>query len=179
MTKYLNVQEERSGTRHIYLGGIVVVIVIVGAAIAWPFLSQAPMNSPTGPRTDQASGASTVAKRTAPPPSATPNATTPETVGRNEKIEGSAQQQPGLSDDQRKAVSDFATQHAQQKMDQADFTIAVGAAVPQKVALNDIPPPLADKLSAYSGDQYFLVRSQFVIVEKPTRRIVAIIPVSA
>lgn|SRR5215831_1019623 len=179
MTKYLNVQEERAGTRRFYLGGIVAVLVIIGAAIVWPFLSPKPQNTPNAPRTDQASGASTIAKRTAPPPSATPHATTPETVGRNERIEGSAQQSPALSDDQRKAVSDYATQHAQQKMDRPDFTIAVGAAVPQKVALNDIPTSLTDTLSAYNGDQYFLVANQFVVVERATRRIVAIIPVAA
>lgn len=64
-------------------------------------------------------------------------------------------------------------------MNGPDLTIAVGAAVPQKIALNDVPTSLADKLSAYSGDQYFLVANQFVIVERSTRRIVAIVPVAA
>lgn len=176
MTKYLNVQEERGGTRRLYLGGVIAVAVIIVAAIAWPLLT-APKNSASGPRTDQSSGVSTIAKQTAPPPGAAPNATTPETVGRNEHIEGSGTGSVSLSTEQRQALNDFAAGHRQQKMDHADFTIAVGAAVPQQVSLTDMPTALTDKLAAYGGDQYFLVQNQLVIVEKTTRRIVAIVPV--
>jgi hypothetical protein len=71
------------------------------------------------------------------------------------------------------------TQHTQQKLTHTDFTIAVGAAVPHSISLGDIPTTLSDKLSAYSGDQYFIVSNQFVVVEKANRRIVAIIPAAA
>jgi hypothetical protein len=178
MTKYLNVQEEQGGTRRLFLGSVVVVAVIVIAAIAWPLLT-VPNNSASGPRTDQSAGSSTVAKQTAPPPSASPNATTPETVGRSERIEATGTGNVALNADQRQALNDFAAGHAQQKMDHADFTIAVGAAVPQQVSLADMPTALTDKLAAYSGDQYFIVQNQLIIVEKSTRRIVAVVPVQA
>lgn len=179
MTKYLNVREERRGIRNMFVGAVIAVFVVAGATIVWPWLTSAPSTSTNGPRTDQTQGASTLARRTTAPPSAATDATTPATVGRNEGIEASANENLDLNTNQRKAVNVFASQHAQQKTDLVDFTIAVGAAVPQKVTLGDIPVTLSDALSAYSGDRYFIVPNQFVIVEKSTRRIVAIIPVAA
>ncbi len=44
------------------------------------------------------------------------------------------------------------------------------------VQLHDIPDKLSGTLPSYRGDQYFVVPHQFVIVEKKTRRIVAIVP---
>jgi cytoskeletal protein RodZ len=176
MTKYLNVKEERGGFRHLYLGAIVAVALVVVAALAWSLFSPPPPNQPNGQRTDQQSGASTVAKQTAPPPTASPNATTPETVGRNARIEATGNEKVNLDAGQRKAVDDFVAQHAEQKKSQVDFTIAVGAAVPRSVSLDNIPAELATKLSAHSDAQYLIVANQFVIVEKPTRRIIAIIP---
>ena len=41
-----------------------------------------------------------------------------------------------------------------------------------------MPVSLTDTLSAYSGDKYFIVPNQFVIVEKATCHIVTIIPVA-
>ena len=178
MPKYLNLQEERRGTRRLYIGAAVVVAVIIAAAIVWPLASQGPSTSTNGPRTDQPAGTSTVAGQTTPPPSAAPNATTPETVGRNESIEASGKDSVSLNAAQRQAVDQFASQHAQQKMKHVGFTIAVGAAVPRTVSLAQMPVPLTDKLAAYSGDEYFIVPNQFVVVEKATRRIVAIIPVA-
>ncbi len=42
--------------------------------------------------------------------------------------------------------------------------------------LRDVPPQLAQALPGYAKDQYFIVDNQFVVVEKQTRRIVAILP---
>jgi hypothetical protein len=179
MTKYLNIQEERGGTRRFYLGAVVIITLIIVAALVWSLLSPAPTNSPNGQRTDQQSGVSEVAKRTAPPPSAAPNATTPETVGRNEHIEATENKNVSLNADQRKAVDDFVAHQTQQKTNHIDFTIAVGAAVPRNVSLGNIPRELADKLSSYSGDQYLVISNRFVVVERATRRIVAIIPVAS
>jgi hypothetical protein len=57
--------------------------------------------------------------------------------------------------------------------------MTVGAAVPGNTQLRDIPPQLAKSLPNFKNDQYLVVGDQFIIVEKQTRRIVAIVPVAA
>jgi hypothetical protein len=170
--------KERWSRRSLFIGCLVAAFVIIGGALSWPWLTGNPATSTNAPRSDQTKGASTLAKHTAPPANAATNPAAPETVGRNERIEATAKENLNLNASQRTAVDDFAARHAQQKMDHVDFTIAVGAAVPQKTALGDIPVTLSNTLSAYSGDKYFIVPNQFVIVEKGTLRIVAIIPVT-
>ena len=42
--------------------------------------------------------------------------------------------------------------------------------------MHDLPNEIADALGGYNGDQYLLVRNQLVIVDRASRRIVALIP---
>jgi len=60
-----------------------------------------------------------------------------------------------------------------------NFTMTVGAAVPLSAPLHPIPPQLGRSLSSFQNDQYIMVGDQFIIVERDTRRIVAIVPVPA
>jgi hypothetical protein len=57
-----------------------------------------------------------------------------------------------------------------------NFSIAVGGAVPEQVKLADFPRQLAQAMPDYAKDQYVVVNNQFVVVERQTRRIVAIVP---
>jgi hypothetical protein len=61
-------------------------------------------------------------------------------------------------------------------LDQVDFSVVIGAAVPRQAQLKDLPATLADMLNGYNGDQYILIRDQMIIVDHQSRRIVAVIP---
>jgi hypothetical protein len=63
-------------------------------------------------------------------------------------------------------------------MPQTNFSIVVGGAVPDSAKLTDMPQQVAQALPNYASDQFFVVNNQFVVVERQTRRIVAIVPVS-
>jgi hypothetical protein len=178
--KTLSRGEERRGTGRVIVGSVIAAFVI-GLAIAfWPWWVgyQSPQTAVTGSRSNQIAGRSTAGKQTTPPQSAGTNSGTPQTVGRAHDITSTATNNLNLNASQRKAVDDFATQHQQQKVDHVDFTVSVGAAVPKKVQLRDLPSQLADALSGYKADQYLILPKQLVIVEKQTRRIVALIPLS-
>jgi hypothetical protein len=178
--KTLSRGEERRGTGRVIVGSVIAAFVI-GLAIAfWPWWVgyQSPQTAVTGSRSNQIAGRSTAGKQTTPPQSAGTNSGTPQTVGRAHDITSTATNNLNLNPAQRKAVDDFATQHQQQKVDHVDFTVSVGAAVPKKVQLRDLPSQLADALSGYKADQYLILPKQLVIVEKQTRRIVALIPLS-
>ena len=172
--------KESQNTSWVLTGAVVIAVLVAIAFIAWPWLPGVDQSSPTattGARSHQNAGESQAGKSSPPPPSAAPHSTAPSTVGRSEDITASAKNSVDLDPAQRKTVEDFYAKHAQDRIDHVDFTISVGAAVPGKVQLRDVPISLADALSAYSGDQYFMVPNQFVIVGKQTRRIVAIIPI--
>lgn len=76
---------------------------------------------------------------------------------------------------QVEAVKDFAT--SAQDTVAASFPVQEGAAVPNNVALQDMPRALGEVLPAYINDQYVVAARRFVIVEKNTRRIIAVVPV--
>ncbi|MCK9916124.1 DUF1236 domain-containing protein [Microbacteriaceae bacterium K1510] len=79
-----------------------------------------------------------------------------------------------LEPQQIEAVKDFATSAF--RSGDASFLVSMGVAVPQGVALQDMPRALGDALPAYINDQYVVVANRFVIVARSTRRIIAIVP---
>jgi len=79
-----------------------------------------------------------------------------------------------LEPQQIEAVKDFATSAFRAR--DTSFLVAMGVAVPQGVALQDMPRALGDALPAYINDQYVVVANRFVIVARSTRRIIAIVP---
>jgi hypothetical protein len=91
-------------------------------------------------------------------------------------LTGSATTDVDLSLDQINAIKSYANRHDDQRVNTVNFTMTVGAAVPKETQLRDIPPPLGQSLRSLSRDQYIMVGDQFIIVEKATRRIVAIVP---
>ena len=167
--------EERRGPRYLVVGVAVFALVLIAASVAWPWLPSLETNermSTTG-RSQQIQGTSSAGKQN-PPPKAS-DATNPETVGHAEDIAHIASQDLKLSSDQRKAVSDFVEQNKGRSI-KPNFTMSVGAAVPKQIELMDLPTSVADKLTGYNGDQCFVTPNQLVIVERDTRRIVAIMP---
>jgi uncharacterized protein DUF1236 len=174
--------EERRGTGWMF-GGAAVIALVVGIGMAVWFLvpgfgtSPEPRNA--GQLSNQTMGASVASQQTKPLKTESPNSTDPSTVGRNADIQQTAKGNlQSFSPDQLHAIQSYVAAHPQDATAQTNFSITVGGAVPTSAKLNDMPQPLAQAMPAYAGDQYLLVNNQFIIVEKQTRRIVAIVPVS-
>jgi Protein of unknown function (DUF1236) len=180
MTKYMSEQEERRGTRRVMLGAVAVAVLACIGVLVWvwlPSFRHSPrLTNATGVRTDQPQGTSLAGKNSKPPRLAARNVVNPPYIGRAHQIESTATSKLDLKPQQVKAIRSYADQERQQRLDTVNFPIAVGAAVPTSLKLHNMPPKLSDVLHAYRNDQYFLVPRQFIIVEKKTRRIVAIVP---
>jgi hypothetical protein len=176
-------REEHKGTRHFLAVGAIALLVIGVGAMLWPRAPRAPVQSrlaaTSGLRSDRTVGEGTGGGFPAVPPTVAPHSSAPATVAGGEDLPGPPLKDLALDGKQRKTIDNFATRHAQDRVDNAGFSIAVGATVPGNIQLHGMPISLADALPAYLGDQYFLAPKQFVIVEELTRRVLAIIPVSA
>jgi len=132
---------------------------------------QAVPGNATGTRTDERAGESAAGKSSPGGP-----AQNQDNPGRAAQITGSASGVLSLSQDQREKIATYISRNRIHRVDNANFSITVGAAVPRQAQLRDLPKPLADVLRGYSGDKYVLVRDQLVIVDSKARRIVAIVP---
>jgi len=132
---------------------------------------QAVPGNATGTRTDERAGESGAGKSSPGGP-----AQNQDNPGRAAQITGSASGAVPLSQEQREKIAAYLSRHRIHRVDNANFSITVGAAVPRQAELRDLPRPLADVLHGYSGDKYILVRDQLVIVDSKARRIVAIVP---
>ena len=81
-----------------------------------------------------------------------------------------------LSDAQRQQIRQYFASQPGQRMQSANFSLAVGAAVPQDVPLQKLPPEILSALGGYQGNDYVLVGDQLVIVDPTARRVVALVP---
>lgn len=184
MVKDMTPREEQRGTGAMFVWTSVVVIAIGVGLLVWFFVpgfsqSNKPNLAANGARSNETKGMSVAAQQTQPLPLTTPQSTAPATVGRNEKLTASATPNVDLTPDQVNAIKSYVAQHGDQRVNNVNFTMTVGAAVPQSAPLHAIPPQLGRALSSFQNDQYIVVGNQFLIVEKDTRRIVAIVPVPA
>ena len=175
-------REERRGTGWMFGGAAVIALIVGVGLLAWffvPGLGSAPGPKNAGQLSNQTVGASVASQRTEPLKVESPNSTGPYTVGRNEDIQQTATGNlQSFSPQQLQAIQSYVAAHPQDVAQQVNFSIAVGGAVPTSAKLNDMPQQLAQAMPSYAGDQYLVVNNQFVVVEKQTRRIVAIVPVS-
>ena len=81
-----------------------------------------------------------------------------------------------LSDAQRQQIRQYFASQPGQRMQSANFSLAVGAVVPQNVPLQNLPPEILSTLGGYQGSDYVLVGNQLVIVDPTARRVVALVP---
>jgi hypothetical protein len=58
----------------------------------------------------------------------------------------------------------------------ANFSLSIGAAVPQDVPLQKLPPEMSSAMGGYQGDDYVLVGDKLVIVDPSARRVIALVP---
>jgi len=84
-----------------------------------------------------------------------------------------------LSQEQKTKVHDVVVKESSARVDQVDFSISVGTAVPERIHVKarPLPPVLVEIVPQYRTYLYFIVRDEIVIVDPNTFRIVAIIPV--
>jgi hypothetical protein len=81
-----------------------------------------------------------------------------------------------LSDAQRQQIRQYFADQPGQRMQSANFSLVIGAAVPQEVPLQKLPPEMSSAMGGYQGDKYVLVGDQLVIVDPNARRVVALVP---
>lgn len=177
--------EEQRGTGRFMLGGAIVAVVAFVACLVWLF-AIVPYNglagrahgptAATGALANQASGQSIAAKndQVMPEPSATGGGGQGSS-GNAAQIERSAAPLK-LSDSQRQQIDSYFAGDAGNRIQQADFGLSIGAAVPAEVVLRKLPENVSSAMGGYHGDDYVIVGKQLVIVDAAARRIVAIVP---
>jgi len=184
MVKDMTPREEQRGTGALYVWSTIVAVAAGIGLLVWLFVpgfspSGKPNVAANGPLSNETQGMSVTAQMTTPDPTTTPRSTDSTTVGRNERLTGSSTADVNLTPDQIGAVKSYVAQHGDERRDTANFALTVGAAVPAGAGLHDIPPQLAKSLPSFKDDKYLVVGGQFIVVEKKTRRIVAVVPVPA
>ena len=184
MVKDMTPREEQQGTSSLFVWSTIVAIAFAVGLGVWFFMpgfnQSGELNqAANGSMSNQTQGSSVTAQVTKPVPTTDARSTDPTTAGRNERLEGSSSAKVDLTPDQLRAVKSYVAQHRDERVQPANFTMTVGAAVPGSAQLRDIPPQLAKSLPNFQNDQYGVIGDQFIIVEKQTRRIVAIVPVPA
>lgn len=187
MTDDFSQREQRRSTRQVFLwggGGVLLIICAVIVVWAYVYVPAGPpgrVGNPQSPAatnglSNQVSGQSTAAKN---------NAVTPQTsntvgAGQNSPAAAAQIEQTAeplkLTDQQRQKIRSYFAANKADHAQSVDFTLGVGAAVPQQVQLQKLPPDVAAALGGYKADQYIIVGDQLVIVDPNARRIVAIVP---
>ena len=81
-----------------------------------------------------------------------------------------------LSEAQRQQIRQYFASKPGQRMQSANFSLAIGAAVPQDVPLQKLPPEILSAMGGYQGNDYVLIGDQLVIVDPSARRVVALVP---
>jgi hypothetical protein len=184
MIQHLSRGEERRGIRRVLYAGAVAAAVLGIAVFVWPLLPlerfAPPDNGVANFRTAQPAGDATAA-RTPPAPSTDARAVDEPALGgagvRGRELVATASGDEDLTPEQLQAVDNFAALRAKKRVEAVGFRVAIGAAVPRQVELRELPRDLARALP-YWGDQYVLLPDRLVIVERESRRIVAIVPIT-
>lgn len=178
-------REERRGTRGLFLWGSIAALVLGIACLVWAlvFVPKGELGTaarqpsgPTGTLANQGAGESATAKNDAVTP------VQPATGGSGQNANGEAAQIDQsatplqLTDAQRQRIASYFAKASGDRMQTADFALSIGAAVPQQVQLQKLPPEISSAMGGFQGDQYVLVGNQLVIVDPSARRVVAVVP---
>ena len=98
-------------------------------------------------------------------------------------VQGSAQERSGrsvgstaLSPDQKTRLHGIITGGNIRRIDNADFSLAIGTRVPDIATFYDVPQTIVDILPQYRGFEYIVVGDELVIVDPDTLEIVAVLP---
>jgi hypothetical protein len=120
-----------------------VVVIAVGIGLlAWffvPGFSQRSHQQNAGVRTDQEKGASVTAQRTEPLNVTSPKSTDSYTVGRAEDVTAGAKPELNMNQQQVSAIQSLASSHANERVANVPFSIAVGAAAQTRRTVAIVP----------------------------------------
>jgi Protein of unknown function (DUF1236) len=181
----LSGRDQRRGFGKLMIWGSVAAAILLLAVTFWPLLPGPETGKPAGQEkaseargqsapagretfSNQGSGESRVGKNE-------PGAPDDNTGAKARDIQGSSQNL-SLSEEQRTQVRNVLSRSSMHRVDVADFTVSIGAAVPRQVQLQPLPNELSEALGGYRGGEYIMVRDQLVIVDRESRRVVAIVP---
>jgi cytochrome c len=81
-----------------------------------------------------------------------------------------------LNDAQRQKIRQYFAGQPGRRVQSANFSLSIGAAVPQDVPLQKLPPEMSSAMGGYQGDDYVLVGDKLVIVDPSARRVIALVP---
>lgn len=174
----LTQHEQRSGTRRLMIGGVILGGILFAAVTAWPLMRGSETGTPagySGPREPGAGSATGTFSNQGDGESAAGKQTDDITGSRRADIRKTAGPST-VSSDQRGRLHDIFGGKDVNRADRVDFTIAIGSVVPQQANLKALPPEASNVLGGYAGSKYVLVRDQLVIVDQHTSSITAIIP---
>jgi hypothetical protein len=187
MVPTLSPQEQRRGTRRVYLIWSAIGLLCVAAILVWGLVlvprgeggvtarqNTGKQTGPTGALANQGSGESIAAKNKAVMPQST-SGTGQNSNGEAHQIDQTAAPLH-LTDQQRQQIHAYFARNNADRVDSADFALSIGAAVPKKVPLQVLPPEVASAMQGFRNDQYVMVGNQLVIVEPNARRVVAVVP---
>src|SRR6266566_448148 len=174
--------QERRGARQLMMWGWLGLAVVLFVVLVWvtapngPSGTTSPPPPSNGMLANQGSGESQAGKNNNVMPRQN------STVGSGQNASGEAaqiEQTPTplkLSEAQRQQIRQYFASKPGQRMQSANFSLAVGAAVPQEVPLQKLPPEISSAMGAYQGHDYVIVGDQLVIVDPTARRVVALVP---
>jgi hypothetical protein len=80
-----------------------------------------------------------------------------------------------ISDQQREKLRSVTAAASGPKLDTAGFELMIGASIPEKITLADLPPEASEIMNGFWGDQYVLVQDKMIVVDPHTRRVAAIV----
>lgn len=134
-----------------------------------PPSSQA-QQAPTSNQAQQAPAANT--PNTAAQQPAQPSTATNNTQSTSTNVNASV----NINDQQRTRVSESITRLNVQPLNDVNFSLSVGTAVPRDVHLQTLPADVVEVVPQYRGYNFFVVRDEIVIVEPSTYQIVTVLP---
>lgn len=85
-------------------------------------------------------------------------------------------EQVQVSEQQRTRIHERIGRLRTQRLNRADFSLEVGAAVPRSVRVYTLPPEIVEVVPEYRGYDYVLVGEDIVIIDPESHEIVAVIP---
>jgi Protein of unknown function (DUF1236) len=81
-----------------------------------------------------------------------------------------------INDQQKTRVTQSIARLNVQPLNTVNFSLSVGAVIPQDVFLQTLPADVVEVVPQYRGYSFFVVRDEIVIVEPSTHRIVTVLP---
>ena len=176
---------ERTGARQLMMWGLgLAVAVVLFVVLVWVTAPNGPPGTTSRPRpspsngmlANQGSGESQAGKNN----NVMPRQNSTVASGQNASGEAAQIEQTAtplkLSEAQRQQIRQYFASKPGQRMQSANFSLAIGAAVPQDVPLQKLPPEILSAMGGYQGNDYVLVGDQLVIVDPSARRVVALVP---